>query len=116
MSPVTASQDPVVTPDPTSAPLATATRSGTSSSPSANPANPSPSNIKPAPSPSKRATQPTVASSIKKVTNCKIIYSNQKERFDEPKIDITRIKKEFKFKPTNNFDNFIPDIIKKYKL
>ena len=64
----------------------------------------------------KRLTIEKIASSIKKVTNCKIIYSNQKERFDEPKIDITRIKKEFKFKPTNNFDNFMPDIIKKYKL
>ena len=30
-------------------------------------------------------------------------------------IDISRIKKEFNFKPTNNFNDFIPEIIKKYK-
>ena len=62
----------------------------------------------------KRISIEKIVSSIKKATNCKIIYSNQKEKFDEPKIDISRIKKEFKFKPNNNFDSFITDIIDKY--
>ena len=63
----------------------------------------------------KRLTIEKIASNIKKITGCKIVYSNQKEKLNEPKIDISRIKKEFKFIPTNNFNDFIPDIIKKYK-
>jgi nucleoside-diphosphate-sugar epimerase len=63
----------------------------------------------------KRLAIKKIASIVKKVTDCKIAYSNQKEKVNEPIIDITRIKKEFKFKPINNFNDFIPDIIKKYK-
>ena len=63
----------------------------------------------------KRLSIDKITSTIKKITKCKVVYSNQKEKIDEPKIDITRIKKEFKFKPTNNFDSFIYEIIKRYK-
>ena len=45
-----------------------------------------------------------------------MIYSHQKERIDEPKIDISRIKKEFNFKPTNNFNKFIVEIICVYEM
>lgn len=64
----------------------------------------------------KRITIEQIASKINDVTNCKVIYSRQKERIDEPRIDISRIKKEFNFKPTNNFNKFIVEIIKNYKL
>ena len=63
----------------------------------------------------KRLAIKKIVSIIKKVTDCKVVYSNQRERNNEPIIDISRIKKEFKFKPNNNFNDFIPDIIKKYK-
>ena len=63
----------------------------------------------------KRITIEQIASKINDVTNCKVIYSHQKERIDEPKIDISRIKKEFNFMPTNNFNKFIVEIIKNYK-
>ena len=48
-----------------------------------------------------------ILNEIKKKTSCKIIYSNQNTRYDEPKINITRVKKEFKFKPSNNFKSFL---------
>jgi len=63
----------------------------------------------------KRLALKKIVSTIKKATDCEVVYSNQKKRIDEPMIDISRIKKEFNFKPTNNFNDFIPEIIKKYK-
>ena len=48
-----------------------------------------------------------IADCIKKNTKCKIKYSNQKIRYNEPKINITRVKKEFKFSPRDNFKSFL---------
>ncbi len=62
----------------------------------------------------KRVTIEKIALVIKKLTNCKIIYSNQKIKYDEPIINISRIKKEYKFVPKNNLDFFLSEIIKKF--
>ena len=47
-----------------------------------------------------------IANNIKSRTKCKIIYQNQKIKYNEPKIDISRIKKEFKFIPKKKFQKF----------
>ena len=52
---------------------------------------------------------------IKKETNCKIILKNQKTVILEPKIDIMRIKKEFKFKNNFKLEKSLPELIKRYK-
>ena len=39
--------------------------------------------------------------------NFKIEYKNQKTRYDEPRINIDRVKKEFKFKTKDNFKEFL---------
>ena len=62
----------------------------------------------------KRISIEKIVYCIKKNINCKIIYSNQKKIINEPKIDISRIKKEYKFKPNNNFEKVVTDIIYKY--
>jgi nucleoside-diphosphate-sugar epimerase len=48
-----------------------------------------------------------IAKCIKKNTNCKINYKNQNIKYDEPKININRIKKEFSFSPKDNFKKFL---------
>ena len=62
----------------------------------------------------KRITIEKIALNIKKVTNCKIKFTNQRQLINEPVISINRIKKEFGFKPNNNFESLISTIIKKY--
>ena len=52
---------------------------------------------------------------IQKLTNCKITYKNSNIVFNEPKINIQRIKKEFDFKPKVKFENEMHKIIKNYK-
>ncbi len=49
----------------------------------------------------------TIAKKIQKMTNCKIKYKNQKIKYNEPIINIKKIKKEFNFKPKNNFLEFL---------
>ena len=56
-----------------------------------------------------------IAQKIKKITNCKIIYKNQNKLVSEPKIDISRIKKEFNFKPKKNLIKSLAEIINNYK-
>ena len=56
-----------------------------------------------------------VANIIKKVTNCKIILKNQKKIIREPKININRIKKEFKFKSNLNIKRDLPVLINNYQ-
>jgi len=56
-----------------------------------------------------------IAKKIKKITNCKIKYLNQSIKIDEPKININRIKKEFKFKSTCKIEDKIESILHNYK-
>lgn len=52
---------------------------------------------------------------IKKITNCKINYSNSSNIVKEPKINIKRIVKEFNFKPKNNLIDLLNHLIINYK-
>ena len=56
-----------------------------------------------------------ISEKIKKFTNCKVLYKNSNIIFNEPKINIQRIKKEFNFKPEIKFDKEIQKIIRNYK-
>jgi len=56
-----------------------------------------------------------IAKEIKKVTNCRINYTNQSKLVAEPIININRVKKEFSFKPKSNLINSIEEIIINYK-
>lgn len=63
----------------------------------------------------KRISLENIALTIKEATNCKIVYKNQNIRLNEPVININRIKKEYNFKPENNFEKLIFKIIKDSK-
>ena len=66
----------------------------------------------------KRYSLDFISQIIQKHTNCKIKYINQKTIYNEPLININRIKKEFNFKSNNNFKESIIKIIiskKKFK-
>ena len=52
---------------------------------------------------------------LKKKTNCKIILKNQKKKVYEPKIDIKRIQREFKFKPKFILERDLPSLISQFK-
>ncbi len=52
---------------------------------------------------------------IKKITNCKINYTNSSNIIKEPKINIKRIINEFNFKPKNNLIDLLNDLIINYK-
>ena len=52
---------------------------------------------------------------IKKITNCKINYTNSSNIIKEPKINIKRIVNEFNFKTKNNLINFLNHLIINYK-
>ena len=52
---------------------------------------------------------------MKKITNCKINYTNSTKIIKEPKINIKRIKKEFNFKPKNNLIDLLNNLIINYK-
>ena len=56
-----------------------------------------------------------ISQKIKKITNCKINYKNQHKLIKETIIDISRIKKEFGFKPKKNLINFLDQLIINYK-
>jgi nucleoside-diphosphate-sugar epimerase len=56
----------------------------------------------------------TLANMIKSKIKCKIILKNQSIKIIEPKINITKIRNEFNFKPKKIFFDF-DDILKKYK-
>ena len=56
-----------------------------------------------------------IAQKIKKVTNCKIDYTNQHKLVSEPIIDIGRIKKEFNFKPKKDLIESLDELIINYK-
>ena len=50
----------------------------------------------------KRISLISIANQIKKITNCKIIYSNQDKKINEKLINISKIEKEFNFKPSTS--------------
>ena len=52
---------------------------------------------------------------IKKITNCKINYTNSSNIIKEPKINIKRIVNEFNFKPKNNLIDLLNHLIIDYK-
>tara|TARA_Y100001958_G_C21245523_1_gene575244 strand:+ start:4288 stop:5088 length:801 start_codon:yes stop_codon:yes gene_type:complete len=52
---------------------------------------------------------------LKKKTNCKIILKNQKKKIYEPKINIKRIQREFKFKPKFILERDLPSLISQFK-
>ena len=52
---------------------------------------------------------------IKKITNCKINYTNSSNIVKEPKINIKRIVNEFNFRPKNNLIDLLNDLIINYK-
>ena len=56
----------------------------------------------------------SIANKIKKITNCRIKYSNQKNLKNEAKIDISQIKKEFKFQPKSYLLSDIDTLVKDY--
>ena len=56
-----------------------------------------------------------ISKKIKKITNCKILYKKNLMTFKEPKINITRIKKEFNFRPKYNLIDFIEELVKNQK-
>ena len=56
-----------------------------------------------------------IAEKIKKITNCKINYANQKTMVKEPIINIDRIKKEFNFKPKKDLIKSLSELISNYK-
>ena len=64
----------------------------------------------------KRYSLDYISNTIQKVTKCKIRLSNQKYRYDEPIININRVKKEFKFKPKNDFKEKLQYIIKEFNI
>ena len=52
---------------------------------------------------------------IKKITNCRINYTNTSNIVKEPKINIKRIVNEFNFKPKNKLIDLLNDLIINYK-
>ncbi len=59
----------------------------------------------------KRYSLDFISQIIQKHTKCKIKYINQKTIYNEPLIDINRIKKEFNFKSNDNLKESITKII-----
>ena len=57
----------------------------------------------------------TIAENIKKITNCKINYVNQRQLVKEPIIDIGRIRKEFKFEPRKDLIKSLNQLIINYR-
>jgi len=56
-----------------------------------------------------------IAEEIKKITNCKINYTNQNKLISDPIIDISRIKKEFNYKPKKDLIKSLSELIINYK-
>ena len=57
-----------------------------------------------------------IAKKIQRITGCKINLKNQKIIIKEPNINISKLKKEFKFKAKGNLINDIEPLIKRFKL
>ena len=57
-----------------------------------------------------------IAKKIQNITGCKIILKNQKIYIKEPKINISKIKKEFNFKIKKNLIDDIESLVNKFKL
>lgn len=55
----------------------------------------------------KRYSIKFILDNLKKNSKSRIIYENQKFRFDEPKINIERVKNEFGFKPSDKLQDFL---------
>ena len=56
----------------------------------------------------------TIANEIQKITGCKIILKNQNVFVNEPKININKIKKDFKFRTKSNLLNDLRPLVKKF--
>ena len=56
-----------------------------------------------------------ISQKIKKITNCKINYKNQNKLINDATVDISRIKKEFNFKPTKDLIKSLDELINNYK-
>ena len=63
----------------------------------------------------KRYSLNFISQVIQKHTKCRINYINQKKIYNEPIININRIKKEFNFKSNNNFKESLVKIISSKK-
>lgn len=63
----------------------------------------------------KRISIISIANTIQKITNCKIILRNQNIINNEPLIKINKIKKEFKFKISSNLLKNIKHLVKQFK-
>ena len=57
-----------------------------------------------------------IAKKIQNITGCKIILKNQKIYIKEPKINISKIKKEFNFKLKKNLIDDIESLVNKFNL
>ena len=64
----------------------------------------------------KNITLQQISQKISLYTNCKVIYRNQKKIIKEPLINISKIKEEFKFKPSSSLVYDLPSLIQKYKI
>ncbi|WP_099340012.1 NAD-dependent epimerase/dehydratase family protein [Candidatus Fonsibacter ubiquis] len=62
----------------------------------------------------KRISLISIANEIKKITNCKIIFANQGEKINEKLINISKIKKEFNFKPSTSLLKDLNHLVKKF--
>ena len=56
-----------------------------------------------------------ISQKIREITKCKINYKNQHKLVKEPIIDISRVKKEFNFKPKKDLIKFLSQLIINYK-
>ena len=56
-----------------------------------------------------------ISQKIKKITNCKINYKNQNKLINDATVDISRIKKEFNFKPKKDLIKSLDELINNYK-
>ena len=63
----------------------------------------------------KRLSLKQITTTIKKITNCKILNSNKNLNISEPKINIQRIKDEFRFKQSSNLLSDLERLILEYK-
>ena len=63
----------------------------------------------------KRLSFNKITTKIKKITNCKILNTNKSLKINEPKIDIKRIKSEFKFKQSSNLLDDLENLILEFK-
>ncbi len=63
----------------------------------------------------KRLSLNQITKKIKKITNCKILFSNKNLKINEPKINTQRIRNEFKFKQSSNLLDDLENLILEFK-